>query len=106
MRHIYPVASAPDSEVVAVVYCGAVAWQDPADDAVLKAAVQEYLAWARETAAERGLLNRFVYLNYALGTQDVMGGVGQRNLDELRRIQAIYDPQSMFGNHWVGGHKL
>ncbi|KAJ7629459.1 hypothetical protein DFH06DRAFT_720716 [Mycena polygramma] len=89
-----------------VLYCGAVIWQDPTDDAILKAAVQEYLSWARVTAEQRGLLNRFVYLNYALGTQDVFGGVGKEDLDELRRIQSIYDPHSMYKDYWVGGYKL
>ncbi|KAJ6570598.1 hypothetical protein DFH09DRAFT_1153858 [Mycena vulgaris] len=89
-----------------MIHLATVTWEDPADDIVLKAAVQEYLAWARETAAQRGLLNRFIYLNYALGTQDVMGGVGSENRDELRRIRAIYDPQSMFANYWKGGYKL
>ncbi|KAJ6570602.1 hypothetical protein DFH09DRAFT_1464424 [Mycena vulgaris] len=89
-----------------MIHLATVTWEEPADDIVLKAAMQEYLAWARETAAQRGLLNRFIYLNYALGTQDVMSGVGSENRDELRRLQGIYDAQNMFRDYWVGGYKL
>ncbi|KAJ7735838.1 hypothetical protein DFH07DRAFT_843276 [Mycena maculata] len=83
-----------------------VTWVDPADDAILKATTQAYLAWARELAAQRGLLNKFIYLNYAFGTQDVFGAVGDDNLVELRRIRGIYDPEGVFGKYWVGGYKL
>ncbi|KAJ6552291.1 hypothetical protein DFH09DRAFT_1153128 [Mycena vulgaris] len=89
-----------------VLYAATITWQDAADDVAVKATVQEYLAWAKDMTARRGVLNRFVYLNYALGTQDVMGGVGSWNLDELKRIQAIYDPQNTFGKYWEGGFKL
>ncbi|KAJ6582698.1 hypothetical protein DFH09DRAFT_912392, partial [Mycena vulgaris] len=78
----------------------------PPDDIVLKAAIQEYLSWARETAGQRGVLNKFIYLNYALGTQEVMTSVGGANVARLRSVRSIYDPQSMFRKYWAGGHKL
>ncbi|KAJ6561273.1 hypothetical protein B0H10DRAFT_2240075 [Mycena sp. CBHHK59/15] len=89
-----------------ILYFGLVFWNDAEDDAVLKSKVQEHLTWARQTASQRGLLNRFIYMNYALGTQDVMASVGNENLERIKRIKMRYDPQNLFGKYWVGGFKL
>ncbi|KAJ6582718.1 hypothetical protein DFH09DRAFT_1245997 [Mycena vulgaris] len=96
--------SAEDGDLI--LYSGSISWEDPADDIVLKAAIQEYLSWARETAGQRGVLNKFIYLNYALGTQEVMASVGGTNVARLRSVRSIYDPQSVFRKYWAGGHKL
>ncbi|KAJ6601612.1 hypothetical protein B0H10DRAFT_1958381 [Mycena sp. CBHHK59/15] len=96
--------SAEDGDLI--LYLGLVFWNDAEDDGVLKSKVQEHLTWACQTASQRGLLNRFIYLNYALGTQDVMDSVGNENLERMKRIKMRYDPQNLFGKYWVGGFKL
>ncbi|KAJ7143268.1 hypothetical protein C8R46DRAFT_1167900 [Mycena filopes] len=81
-------------------------WSDPADDAVLIPKFREVSEWAEQTARERGLLNRFLYMNYAEGRQHVMESVGDVNLAKMRNIRQVYDPEGVFKNYWRGGFKL
>ncbi|KAJ6578865.1 hypothetical protein DFH09DRAFT_1449184 [Mycena vulgaris] len=81
-------------------------WSDPADDVILIPKFREFFEWSENEARERGVLNRFVYMNYALGTQQVMESVGEDNLARLREVQGVYDPQGVFRKYWKGGYKL
>ncbi|KAJ6598665.1 hypothetical protein B0H10DRAFT_2085402 [Mycena sp. CBHHK59/15] len=81
-------------------------WSDPADDAILIPKFQEFFEWTENEARQRGLLNRFLYMNYALGNQDVMGSVGEENLSRMRKIRDRYDPNDVFKKYWKGGYKL
>ncbi|KAJ7701558.1 hypothetical protein B0H17DRAFT_1244389, partial [Mycena rosella] len=81
-------------------------WTDPADDAVLIPKFHEFFEWSENEARRRGLLNRFIYMNYALSDQRVMESVGEENLAKLRAIQGVHDPQGMFKKYWKGGYKL
>lgn len=92
--------------IIILVVLGAVSWLDAADDEVLKSKFQEFYDWSENMARERGLLARFLYMNYALGTQDVIGSVGEDNLKRMREIQRAYDPDDVFGKYWKGGFKL
>ncbi|KAJ7938386.1 hypothetical protein B0H13DRAFT_1851822 [Mycena leptocephala] len=67
---------------------------------------QEFCEWAENEARQRGQLHRFVYMNYALGTQRVMESIGNENLAKMRKIQEVYDPQGLFKNYWKGGYNL
>ncbi|KAF7416085.1 hypothetical protein PC9H_002345 [Pleurotus ostreatus] len=84
---------------------GCVFWNDPQDSAVMKAKAQEYIKAATELARERGLLNKYIYLNYALDTQNVLESYGAENLKKMREIKSKYDPDNLL-EVWKGGWKL
>ncbi|KAJ7938385.1 hypothetical protein B0H13DRAFT_2572423 [Mycena leptocephala] len=63
-------------------------WSDPADDAILIPKFQELCEWAENEARRRGLLHRFVYMNYALGTQRVMES-GSARPGDLERVFTV-----------------
>lgn len=88
------------------VMLGSLYWTDAADDAILNQKFLEFCDWAENTARGRGLLTDFVYMNYALGSQDVLGGIGKENLSRMRKIKNTYDPHNLFGKYWKGGYKL
>ncbi|KAJ6598662.1 hypothetical protein B0H10DRAFT_2323983 [Mycena sp. CBHHK59/15] len=81
-------------------------WTDPADDAIFNDTFQQFTVWAQHEAATRGFLTPFIYMNYALGSQDVMGSIGSQNESKMRKIKGTYDPHDLFGKYWVGGYKL
>ncbi|KAJ7477313.1 hypothetical protein B0H11DRAFT_1300347 [Mycena galericulata] len=89
-----------------ILLLGSLFWSDPADDAVLIPKFKEFSTWAENEVRERGLLNRFLYMNYALGSQDVMASVGEENFGKLKKIQSHYDSKDVFKTHWKGGYKL
>ncbi|KAJ7146111.1 hypothetical protein C8R44DRAFT_863918 [Mycena epipterygia] len=70
-------------------------WSEPADDAILIPKFHEFFEWCENEVRQRGLLSRFLYMNYALGNQRVMESVGDENLAKMRKVQAVYDPQSI-----------
>ncbi|KAJ7810243.1 hypothetical protein B0H14DRAFT_2864261 [Mycena olivaceomarginata] len=81
-------------------------WVSPEDDEIVKQKTREHLAWAESTARERGLLKPFIYPNYANGIQDIFHGFGQQNLQKMRQVRDVYDPENVFGRYWRGGFKL
>ncbi|KAJ6567050.1 hypothetical protein B0H19DRAFT_1139249 [Mycena capillaripes] len=88
------------------VVLGMALWSDRADDEIIKAKVAEHWKWSEGTARDRGLLHPFIYMNYASNLQDVMGSVGAENLERMRGIKSLYDPENRFGKNWKGGFKL
>ncbi|KAJ8501508.1 hypothetical protein ONZ45_g12134 [Pleurotus djamor] len=80
-------------------------WTNPDDDAILKAKTQQFEKWIRDTAGERGILNRFIYMNYALDTQPVLESFGQENFNRMKEIKNKYDPENLL-KLWKGGWKL
>ncbi|KAJ7456914.1 hypothetical protein FB451DRAFT_1183448 [Mycena latifolia] len=89
-----------------ILLLATVFWSDPADDSILIPKFNAFFEWAENEARQRGLLNRFIYMNYALREQKVMESVGEENLFKLREIQGVYDPQGVFKKYWKGGYKL
>lgn len=45
----------------------------------------------QEIAAERGILNRYLFQNHAFEEQDVFRGYGAENLGRLKRIRSAVD---------------
>jgi FAD/FMN-containing dehydrogenase len=88
------------------VLLGCSFWVSPEDDEIVKQKTREHLAWAESTARERGLLKPFIYPNYANGIQDIFHGFGQQNLQKMRQVRDVYDPENVFGRYWRGGFKL
>lgn len=81
-------------------------WTDPADDEPMTASFHQYSTWAEKAARDKEVLHPFIYMNYAHGGQDVMGGIGADNLKRMRDIRRAYDPQEIFRYYWKGGFKL
>ncbi|KAL8786217.1 MAG: hypothetical protein Q9213_002906 [Squamulea squamosa] len=52
------------------------------------------------------LFNRYKYLNYADGTQDVISGYGTNSKNRLRKVSRKYDPRGVFQRQVTGGFKL
>ncbi|EED81420.1 predicted protein [Postia placenta Mad-698-R] len=83
-----------------------VIWTDASLDDVIEARSREFLAWAEFIASERGVLNRFLYLNYADGSQPIYKQIGSSNLAGLQEVKRQYDPDNLLGRLWKGGFKL
>jgi len=86
--------------------CGLVYWTDESDDGLVKGIFNEFLSWAKSTATERGKLVPWIYPNYASGTQDVLAGFGQENVEQMKKVQAQYDPNLLLPKYWKGGFHL
>lgn len=63
--------------------------------------------WAEGEARKRGLLDDFIYLNYANGEQQVyQRSVTREDLDRLQQVKMLYDPFGTLNKLWKGGFKL
>jgi hypothetical protein len=85
---------------------GLASWTDESDDAVVKGPFNELLSWAKSTATERGKLVPWIYPNYASATQDVLGSFGKENVEQMKKVQAKYDPELLWPKYWKGGYHL
>lgn len=81
-------------------------WSDAADDkdisAVVEAAIEKLALYTREVRAD----NEWIYLNYALPSQDVISSYGQENVKKMRAASQNYDPDEVFQKRVVGGYKI
>ncbi|KAL0572242.1 hypothetical protein V5O48_009724 [Marasmius crinis-equi] len=102
---IYNVLKQSDDDLVCILII--ITWTDPADEPVIKEATNTLGAWGEAEARRRGLLNDFVYLNYANERQRVYErSVTPEDLDKMREIQKRYDSSGTFENLWRGGYNL
>jgi hypothetical protein len=84
-----------------------VEWTNPDDDVVLEEATDKVSAWAEEEARKRGILNDFIYLNYADGKQPVYErAIVPEDMKRMRRVKKTYDTAGTFEELWIGGYKL
>jgi hypothetical protein len=81
-------------------------WASSLDDATVYATIDRFVSRSVDLAKERGLDNRFIYINYASQEQDVFGGYGEVNEKRLREVRREYDPEVVFGRLWRGYFKL
>ncbi|KAK7040090.1 hypothetical protein VNI00_009895 [Paramarasmius palmivorus] len=82
-------------------------WTNSRHDEVIEKATNELGAWAEKEAARRGLLNSFIYLNYANKNQPVYErSVTREDLERMRRVKKAYDSAGIFDRLWRGGFKL
>ncbi|KAJ8088612.1 hypothetical protein PM082_013855 [Marasmius tenuissimus] len=102
---IYNVLKQSNDDLVCILLM--VTWTDPADEPAIKEATNTLGAWSEAEARRRGLLNDFVYLNYANGGQRVYErSVTPEDLNKMREIQKKYDSAGTFESLWRGGFKL
>ncbi|KAJ5722135.1 hypothetical protein N7488_000170 [Penicillium malachiteum] len=83
-----------------------ISWSDIADDDRIMTAAQNILDGCQAAASAAGLLNRYVYQNYASAGQDVFSGYGQKNLARLKAVSGKYDPAQVFQKLQPGYFKL
>lgn len=83
-----------------------ISWSDIADDDRILTAAQNILDGCQAAASAVGLLNKYVYQNYASAGQDVFSGYGQKNLARLKAVSAKYDPAQVFQKLQPGYFKL
>ena len=57
-------------------------------------------------AIAAGLFNQYIYLNYALASQDPISGYGAANVAALTAASKKYDPSQVFQTLVPGGFKL
>ena len=83
-----------------------VSWDDTEDDALVNAKGQELIQRTNARAAELGVDEKYLYLNYAAKWQDPIASYGA---DVNARFQAVskkYDPRGTFQKQVPGGFKL
>ncbi|MCJ1292642.1 hypothetical protein MMC34_004195 [Xylographa carneopallida] len=76
------------------------------DDAAVLNATQNLLAQSIAYAKSQNLYNEFIYLNYALQSQDPIMSYGPESVARLRAASRKYDPQGVFQTLCPGGFKL
>ncbi|PGH06621.1 hypothetical protein GX51_02248 [Blastomyces parvus] len=81
-------------------------WASRADDYLIIPASESILSQSNAIAAELGLQDDFIYINYAGPTQSPLASYGRESLRELRSVQAKYDPDLVFEKLQPGGFKL
>ncbi|ODH13086.1 hypothetical protein ACO22_07616 [Paracoccidioides brasiliensis] len=81
-------------------------WASSSDDDIIISASESILSQSNGAAAELGLINDFVYMNYAGSHQSPFVGYGKKNLQQLRKVQAKYDPNLVFEKLQPGWFKL
>jgi hypothetical protein len=63
--------------------------------------------WAEAEGRKRGVLDQFVYLNYANGLQRVYErSTTTEDLERMRKAQEMYDSSGVFKKLWKGGFKI
>jgi hypothetical protein len=60
----------------------------------------------RSTAAQKGLLHRYIFTNYGFKEDKVISGYGEESVSILKKISQKYDPTGMFQVGVPGGFKL
>ncbi|KAK7438622.1 hypothetical protein VKT23_017955 [Stygiomarasmius scandens] len=84
-----------------------ISWKDAADDEVMNQAIRDLGIWSEGVARERGILNRFLYLNYANEEQPVYTrSVSQKDMARMMDVKRRYDAKNTLGRLWIGGFKL
>ena len=69
-------------------------------------AAQKLIADIDAATKERGVFNKFKYLNYAANWQRPMEGYGEESVQRLKAVSAKYDPEGLFQKNVPGGFKV
>lgn len=89
-----------------ILFTVAFRWSLAEDDEVMNRVGNAILEKSVEMAKERGAYHRYIYMNYANGSQDVFAGYGEENRARLRGIQKRYDPEGVFSRLQPGYFKV
>ncbi|KAL8715302.1 MAG: hypothetical protein Q9225_006426 [Loekoesia sp. 1 TL-2023] len=81
-------------------------WNRTEDDTIARNSAVRLFTDIEEEAKRRGLYNKYKYLNYADGSQDVIDGYGTESKRNLQRVSQKFDPRKVFQTQVPGGFKL
>ncbi|KAG7087480.1 hypothetical protein E1B28_013443 [Marasmius oreades] len=102
---IYNALKRSNADLVCILIL--ITWTEPTDELVMKEATNTFGAWGEAEARKRGILDEFVYINYANERQRVYErSVTPEDLDKMQEIQKKYDSSGTFEKLWRGGYKL
>jgi hypothetical protein len=82
------------------------AWEDPAQDDMMHAIGEKYIAELDEFAKSVDADNPWIYLDYAFKTQNPLASYGEENLQKMNEVAKKYDPEGVFQTMVPGGFKL
>ena len=88
------------------LYCLTVAWEHEADDEKIYGGMKNLLEIADQEAKANGVLDDYIFMNYAAPWQHPVSSYGQNNVKALRAASKKYDPQQIFQRAVPGGYKL
>lgn len=82
-------------------------WDNAEDDEAVVKVLDQWRDWLESTAEERGLLRKFIYMNYADASQSVYeNNLTEEDLRRMKEIQVDYDPDLALRTLIPGGYKL
>ncbi|KAI9690793.1 MAG: hypothetical protein M1822_008412 [Bathelium mastoideum] len=81
-------------------------WSDAAYDTVVRAHIANILDRSTQAAESLGLLNEWIYMNYAAPTQQPIASYGEANREFMERVQNQWDPDGVFQHLVPGGFKV
>ncbi|KAJ4357128.1 hypothetical protein N0V95_002785 [Ascochyta clinopodiicola] len=81
-------------------------WDDATKDQALNKAASDFMSASKQEAKNRGLYNKYIYMNYAGPYQNVIPGYGDDSLARLQKVAKKYDPSAVFQKLQPGGYKL
>lgn len=90
----------------AVILLGSLAVNGQLQEAIGR---EKMLAWKREVEEYSRSIEaqvEYYYMNYADGTQDVLGSYGEESVQMALEVARKYDPTGVFQRRVVGGFKL
>jgi hypothetical protein len=97
-------SSQPERELLNIGI--ALIYEDPAATVGLQAVTERITREIDQIATEDHTNDNHLYLNYAGGWQDVLGGYGNTSVEYLRDVSTKYDSRGMFQKQVRGGFKL
>ncbi|KAL8899992.1 MAG: hypothetical protein Q9207_005910 [Kuettlingeria erythrocarpa] len=83
-----------------------IAYTSPADDSRVYALTRAFFEQVERYTRSQGQHIGFIYMNYALPTQEVIASYGRANVEFLRGVGGKYDPEGVFQRLVPGGFKL
>ncbi|CAE6412818.1 unnamed protein product [Rhizoctonia solani] len=81
-------------------------WASKDDDKKVLAELENLTKASMDIAKSQGLLERYIYLNYASSDQKPIEAYGPDQVDFLRKVKAKYDPNRVFEKLSRGGFKI
>ncbi|TVY78300.1 Bifunctional solanapyrone synthase [Lachnellula suecica] len=94
------------SEKALIVVMLSVTWDNADDDDAIENAAKDLIGTIQQRLGNMGMLDSFIYLNYAAAWQRPISSYGKANVEKLLRIQKEYDPHRTFTDYVPGGFKL
>ena len=91
------------SQVLFLFFCQ---WNSSSDDDRLNEAANSLIQYVEKLTGPENNGDHWIYLNYALANQDVLGSYGKANVDKMKKASRKYDPSGVFQTLVPGGYKI